>query len=79
MRFTQALFASAALVAGVFAVKPEINDFPAKVEAGKSYTITYSPGGDIPTTFILRKGENDNLDTLTTLTSKPSPMTYNLT
>lgn len=68
MRFTQALFAGAALIASVFAV--EINEYPSKVEAGKSYTVTYSPGGDIPTTFILRKGKNEDLETLNTLTSK---------
>lgn len=69
MRFTQTLFAGAALVAAAMA-QLAINDFPASVEAGESYTITYSGGEEnAPTTFILRQGANENLDTITTLTT----------
>jgi hypothetical protein len=70
MRFTQTLFAGAAFIAAAFAV--EINEFPSEVQAGRSYRVTYTPGGDIPTTFILRKGKNEALDTLDTLTSMSS-------
>lgn len=68
MRFFETLFAGAALVAAALAV--EINEFPSEVQAGRSYRITYTPGDNTPTTFILRKGENDDLDTITTLTGK---------
>lgn len=67
MRFFETIFAGAALVAAALAV--EINEFPREVQAGRSYRITYTPGDDTPTTFILRKGENGNLDTITTLTT----------
>jgi hypothetical protein len=68
MRFFETIFAGAALVAAALAV--EINEYPSEVQAGRSYRITYTPGDDTPTTFILRKGENANLDTITTLTGK---------
>lgn len=67
MRFFETLFAGAALVAAALAV--EINEFPSEVQAGRSYRITYTPGDDTPTTFILRKGKNEDLDTITTLTT----------
>jgi hypothetical protein len=66
MRFIQSIFAGAALVAAAFAV--EINEFPSEVQAGRTYRVTYTPGGNTPTTFILRQGANENLDTITTLT-----------
>lgn len=65
MRFFQTLFAGVALVAAALAV--EINEFPSEVQPGRSYTITYTPGDDTPTTFILRKGKNEDLDTIGTL------------
>jgi hypothetical protein len=68
MRFFETIFAGAALVAAALAV--EINDCPREVQAGRSYTVTYSPGDDTPTTFLLRKGENADLKTITTLTGK---------
>ena len=71
MRFFKTLFA-AALVA-VVAAKPEIHDYPKNIEPGKTYEITYSPADDTPTTFILRRGENLNLDKVVTLTCKCSP------
>lgn len=67
MRFFETLFAGAALVAAALAV--EINDFPASIEPGKTYTITYSPADNTPTTFILRQGKNEDLSTLETLTT----------
>lgn len=67
MRFFKTLFA-AALVA-VVAAKPEIHDYPKNIEPGKTYEITYSPADDTPTTFVLRRGKNVNLDKVDTLTT----------
>jgi hypothetical protein len=67
MRFFETLFAGAALVAAALAL--EINDFPSSIEPGKTYTITYSPADNTPTTFILRQGKNEDLSTVDTLTS----------
>lgn len=67
MHFFKTLFA-AALVA-VVAAKPEIHNFPSSIEPGKMYEITYSPADDTPTTFVLRKGKNLNLDKVDTLTT----------
>lgn len=53
---------AAALLATAFAV--ELNEVPTSLEAGKTYTITYSPKDNTPTTFILRKGDPGNLDTI---------------
>jgi hypothetical protein len=69
MRFFETILAGAALVAAAWAV--EINEYPSEVQAGRSYRVTYTPGDDTPTTFILRKGKNEDLDTITTLTGKP--------
>ncbi|KAF2187199.1 hypothetical protein K469DRAFT_630149 [Zopfia rhizophila CBS 207.26] len=74
MRFFSTVLAGAAFVAAAFAV--EINDFPATAEVGKSYTITYSPANNAPTTFILRKGENDDLTNITTLTTTATGGSY---
>ncbi|KAK1911893.1 hypothetical protein P3342_010977 [Pyrenophora teres f. teres] len=58
----------AAFAAAVAAL--EINSFPADgVVAGKTYTITYSPADDTPTTFILRQGKSTDLTTVGTLTT----------
>ena len=68
MRFFQIVASSAAFIAAALAL--EINQFPAGgVKAGQSYTITYSPASDIPTTFVLRKGLSTDLDTVGTLTT----------
>lgn len=68
MRFFQAILSSAAFAALVAAL--EINEFPTQgVVAGNSYTITYSPADDVPTTFILRQGKSTDLDTIGTLTT----------
>jgi hypothetical protein len=72
MRFFQTIFAGAAFVAAALAV--EINEFPSEVQAGRTYRVTYTPGDDTPTTFILRKGANENLDTITTLTGMFAPI-----
>jgi len=70
MRFFQTLFAAAAFVAAAAAaVKPEIHDFPKNVVPGKTYEITYSPADDTPTTFILRMGDDVNLDKVAILTT----------
>jgi hypothetical protein len=69
MRFFQMVASSAAFIAAALAV--EINNYPTGgVQAGQTYTITYSPGGNTPTTFILRKGISTDLGTVGTLTSK---------
>ncbi|EDU51008.1 GPI-anchored domain containing protein [Pyrenophora tritici-repentis] len=58
----------AAFAAAVAAL--EINTFPAEgVVAGQTYTITYSPADDTPTTFILRQGKSTDLTTVGTLTT----------
>jgi len=67
MLFIQTLFAGAAFIVAAAAL--EINEFPKTVEAGKTYTVTYSPADDTPTTFILRQGENEDLKTVDTLTT----------
>ena len=68
MRFFETLLTGAALVAAALAL--EINDFPSKVEPGKTYEITYSPKDNTPTTFKLRTGPDNNLDpAIATLTS----------
>lgn len=68
MRFFQTIISSAAFAALVAAL--EINQFPAQgVVAGQTYTITYSPADDKPTTFILRQGKSTDLDTIETITT----------
>merc|ERR1712137_487046 len=68
MRFFETILSAAAFAAAVAAL--EINDFPAEgVVAGQTYTITYSPADDTPTTFILRQGQSTGLDTVATLTT----------
>ncbi|KAF2196044.1 hypothetical protein GQ43DRAFT_485253 [Delitschia confertaspora ATCC 74209] len=67
MRFFSTILAGAALVASALAL--EINDYPKNPEAGKTYTVTYSPKDNTPTTFVLRKGQSGNLGTIGTLTT----------
>lgn len=68
MRFFQMIASSAALIAAALAV--EINQYPTGgVVAGQTYTVTYSPADNTPTTFILRKGVSTDLGTIGTLTS----------
>jgi hypothetical protein len=62
MRFFEVVLSGAALISAVWAV--ELNEVPTALEAGKTYTITYSPKDNTPTTFILRKGDPGNLDTI---------------
>lgn len=67
MRFFGTVLAGAALFAGAMA-QLAINDYPQNgVEAGKSYTITYSPKDQVPTEIILRQGPSGNLNTIATL------------
>lgn len=66
MRFTQTIFAGAALVAAAFAV--EITSAPSSVEAGGVYTIEYSPGGQAATVLELRSGDPNDLDNVQVLT-----------
>jgi hypothetical protein len=65
MRFFEIVVSGAALLSSAFAAT--IDTFPtAGVEAGKSYTITYSPK-DSSATFILRKGVSTDLGTVGTI------------
>lgn len=75
MRFFEVVISGAALISAVFAV--EFNDVPKSFEAGKTYTITYSPKDNTPTTIKLRQGNPQDLKTLNTITSKlPSSEHY---
>ncbi|EOA88770.1 uncharacterized protein SETTUDRAFT_51857, partial [Exserohilum turcica Et28A] len=68
MRFFQTILSTAAFAALVAAL--EINQFPAQgVVAGQTYTITYSPADNTPTTFILRQGKSTDLNTIETITT----------
>lgn len=74
MRFFQMVASGAAFIAAALAL--EINDYPTGgVQAGQTYTVTYSPADDTPTTFILRKGLSTDLGTIGTLTSMFTPST----
>jgi hypothetical protein len=67
MRFFQMVASSAAFIAAALAL--EINSYPSGgVRAGQTYTVTYSPADNTPTTFILRKGLSTDLGTVGTLT-----------
>ncbi|KAJ4992086.1 extracellular matrix protein [Stagonosporopsis vannaccii] len=78
MRFFQMVASSAAFIAAALAL--EINDYPTGgVQAGQTYTITYSPADNTPTTFILRKGLSTNLGTIGTLTTTATGGTFSWT
>ena len=64
MRFFEIVVSGAALISSAVAVT--IDTYPSSVEAGKTYTITYSPK-DAPATFILRKGLSTDLKTIATI------------
>jgi hypothetical protein len=67
MRFFQVVLSGAAIIAAAWAL--ELNEVPSSIEPGKTYTITYSPKDDTPTTFTLRKGNPGNLDDVDVLTT----------
>ncbi|KAF1911548.1 Ser-Thr-rich glycosyl-phosphatidyl-inositol-anchored membrane family-domain-containing protein [Ampelomyces quisqualis] len=77
MRFYEIVVAGAGLVSSAFAVT--IDTYPnGGVEAGKSYTITYSPK-DQPATLILRKGLSTDLATIATIgTGQAGSFTWNV-
>ncbi|KAH6638168.1 Ser-Thr-rich glycosyl-phosphatidyl-inositol-anchored membrane family-domain-containing protein [Boeremia exigua] len=78
MRFFQMVASSAAFIAAALAL--EINQYPTGgVRAGQTYTITYSPADNTPTTFILRKGLSTNLGTIGTLTTTATGGSYSWT
>lgn len=78
MRFFQMVASSAAFIAAALAL--EINEYPTSgVRAGQTYTITYSPADNTPTTFILRKGLSTDLDTVGTLTTTATGGTFSWT
>ncbi|KAJ4355183.1 hypothetical protein N0V95_003143 [Ascochyta clinopodiicola] len=78
MRFFQMVASGAALIAAALAV--EINQYPTGgVKAGQTYTVTYSPADNTPTTFILRKGLSTDLSTIGTLTSTATGGTFSWT
>jgi hypothetical protein len=64
MRFFEIVVSGAALISSVFAVT--IDTYPDGIEAGKTYTLTYSPK-DQPATFVLRKGLSTDLQTVATI------------
>jgi len=65
MRFFEVVVSGAALLSGAFAAT--IDTYPTGgVQAGQTYTITYSPK-DVSATFILRRGLSTNLDTVGTI------------
>ena len=75
MRFFQIVASGAAFIAAALAL--EINQFPAAgVKAGQTYTITYSPASNTPTTFVLRKGLSTDLGTVGTLTTTATGGSY---
>jgi hypothetical protein len=79
MRFTQSLFATAALVAAVFA-DVKITGAPMEFKAGETYEITYSGDkGDVPTTLLLRKGPSTNLQTVKTITDSATGGSFSWT
>jgi len=67
MRFFETILSGAALVAAAMALT--IDTYPSSVVAGQTYTITYSPKDNTPTTFLLRQGPSGNLNTIDTLTT----------
>jgi len=68
MRFFETVLSGAALFA--VALGLTIDTYPSGgVVAGQTYTITYSPKDNTPTTFILRQGPSGNLNTIDTLTT----------
>ncbi|KAF1829824.1 hypothetical protein BDW02DRAFT_573637 [Decorospora gaudefroyi] len=78
MRFFETILSSAALIAAVAALT--IDEYPVGgVVAGETYTITYSPADDVPTTFVLRQGDSDDLDTIGTLTTTATGGTFEWT
>lgn len=46
----------------------EFTSVPTAVVRGQSYDLTYTPADDTATTIVLRKGDPDNLDYVSTLT-----------
>lgn len=78
MRFIQTLLTGAALVATALS-QLTIDTYPTSVEAGKTYTVEYSPKDNTPTTFILRKGLSTNLDTVETLTTSATGGSFSWT
>ncbi|KAJ4319463.1 hypothetical protein N0V94_003887 [Neodidymelliopsis sp. IMI 364377] len=78
MRFFQMVASSAAFIAAALAL--EINSYPSGgVKAGQTYTVTYSPADNTPTTFVLRKGLSTDLGTIGTLTSTATGGTFSWT
>ncbi|CAI6331510.1 unnamed protein product [Periconia digitata] len=77
MQFFQIVLSGAALISAAFAV--EFNDVPSSFEPGKTYTITYSPKDNTPTTIKLRQGDPNNLATLSTITTSATGGTFSYT
>lgn len=57
----------------------EFTSFPTAVVRGASYDLTYTPADDTFTTIVLRKGDPDNLDLVSTLTEEATGGTYTWT
>jgi hypothetical protein len=48
----------------------QLNSWPSSVVAGQTYQITWSGADTTPVTLLLRKGDPNNLQTVTTITCK---------
>lgn len=68
MRFFSTIVGAAALISSVVAQDLGITKAPSSVQAGQTYTIEYTAPAGAAVSLILRKGDPNNLDTLTTLT-----------
>lgn len=70
MQFLQSLlFGSAALIALVSAQGVAFTSVPDSVVAGETYTIEYSGDPNVPAEIILRQGDQNDLDTVETITT----------
>jgi len=67
MRFFQTVLLAASALASVAFADIKITAAPAAVVAGNSYIISYEASNPGPVEFTLRKGKNENLDTVSSL------------
>ncbi|EKG22147.1 Cell wall beta-glucan synthesis [Macrophomina phaseolina MS6] len=69
MRFFHAFVGTVALISSAVAQSVSFTNVPTSVEAGRTYVIEYNAPAGQSVSIILRKGNPDDLDTITTLTS----------
>jgi len=70
MYFPRTLFSVAAFAVAVLAQNIAFTSVPTSVTVGQTYDITWSGGDSSPVTIILRSGSSNNLQTISTITSK---------